>query len=183
MRITSKDATGLVLAATTVGLLAFHGTDRHDPVLSGALDRVEVIAPEAAAVDRSRTVAFVDVTVAAVDGEGARKHQTVVVADGVVREIGALDEVSPPADAWVVVGDGADVLFPAEPDAAGRSARIDRSKRIVRGASADLLLVEGYSAAEGRAARPAGLMVRGVWYPPEALLGVSSRGSRITGGH
>ncbi|MCK4900746.1 MAG: hypothetical protein KAS38_18340, partial [Anaerolineales bacterium] len=52
-------------------------------------------------------VAFVDVNVIPMDSERIWEHQTVLIKDGRISEIGAVDEITFPADSEVIQANGA----------------------------------------------------------------------------
>jgi imidazolonepropionase-like amidohydrolase len=114
MRLTTKDAVGFVLVASTLAaLLARRDADHGETDLPSVADAGSATT-SAATVP---TFAFVDFNVVPMVGQDVLRHQVVIVRDGFVSRIGPVGVIETPAAARVVRGDGSGYLVPGLVDA------------------------------------------------------------------
>lgn len=188
MRLTSKDAVGLALAASTVALLVVHGVDRHeapdtatDHGASTPAGSADEGRPSIAERQGPHAVAFVDVNLISEPGGERRRHQVVLVRDGQVAEVGPTGTVQAPAGALVVEGHGSSYLM-AGSKRPGQEG-VDWAP-VAAGARADLLLLPTDPTSDGTAySNLEGRMVGGAWYPVERVRRPPARGDGVAGGH
>ncbi|MEE2898618.1 MAG: amidohydrolase family protein [Gemmatimonadota bacterium] len=115
MKLTTKDTVGLLLVVGTVGALLVHiGPDGHAAKHPLALTDGGGSATTAI---ENNTVAFVNVNVLPMNGEGILANQVVVVEGGFVRRIGPIGEVSVPIGALQINGNGTQFVMPGLTDA------------------------------------------------------------------
>ena len=184
MKLTTKDTVGLLLVVGTLGALLVHiGPDGHAAKHPLALTDGGGSATTAI---ENNTVAFVNVNVLPMNGEGVLANQVVVVEGGFVRRIGPVGEVSVPIDALQIDGYGTQFVMPGLTDAhvhlvddardwlplfVRRFVHEDASfGTVTLGARADLLLLDQNPLLDLSGLRqPRGVMLRGEWFDRAAL--------------
>ena len=115
MKLTPKDAVGLLLVVGTLGTLFFHvGPDGHASKHPGSV--ADGGGSVTTAVQGS-AVAFVNVNVLPMDREGILRNQVVIVEGDFIRDIGPIGQIEPPPGALIIPGDGSKYLVPGLTDA------------------------------------------------------------------
>ena len=172
MELKRNDVYGLILVAVTVGLLALHGSERHDPHRSASAaplaDTVPLEGILQAGAGTAGTVVFYGVNVVEDGRDEPHADQVVVVVDGRVTAVGPVGSVEAPRGATVIHGKGSDFLVPATRLLSGKAAGVDPTRRLVPGAETDMALLSTDPRRTTRGVAAEGLLLDGVWFvvPP-----------------
>ena len=115
MRLTTKDAVGVILVAGTLGALLLHNAP------TGHMEsHVSLIADAGGSVTSSvevSTIAFVDVNVVPMGRDDVLRRKVVIVRGGFVTRIGDVGVLEPPPGALRIDGHGTQYLAPGLTDA------------------------------------------------------------------
>ena len=198
MRLSRKDAVGVMLVTGTLGVLMIHGDEAHQARHQSVVTRTIGLptGPDAArwlgergsrsgSDEVGEVVAFVDFTLVDPADEDAETGRVVVVRGGRVESIGTVGDVDVPMGALIVAGGGTKFLVAGPEDA--YSTERDGSPlhlgamhpiAITAGQMADFLAFDR-DPRQGSEIRgqPTGALVDGHWFDGAELVGMVRRRS------
>lgn len=196
MRLSPKDAVGVVLVTGTLGVLMIHGDEGHQARHQSVVTRTMGLptGPDAArwlgergtrspSDELGDVVAFIDFALVDPADADAERGKVVVVRGGRVESIGTVGDMDVPMDALIVDGGGTKFLVAGPEDAYsaehdGSPLRVDgvHPIAITAGQMADFLAFDR-DPREGSEIRgePTGALVDGHWFDGPELVAMVSR--------